>query len=115
MLLLIVGTFTGAYPLMYFAQEFIPLRVAMFASSALVLTVIAVRAITIMHGRLAVLGVVIPASAILTITLLAAIHPRLQGLLITLTGLALFIVAMLLIPRFKRETLLPAAPGTAAA
>src|SRR6185503_13348580 len=27
MLLLIIGTFTGAYPLMYFAQEFIPINV----------------------------------------------------------------------------------------
>src|SRR5882762_9205925 len=31
MLLLVVGTFTGAYPLMYFAQEFIPLNAAMLA------------------------------------------------------------------------------------
>jgi len=33
MLLLILGTFTGAYPLMYFAQEFIPLKAAIFSSS----------------------------------------------------------------------------------
>src|SRR3954454_20678462 len=30
MLLLVLGTFTAAYPLMYFAQEFVPLNAAMF-------------------------------------------------------------------------------------
>jgi prepilin-type N-terminal cleavage/methylation domain-containing protein len=101
MLLLVLGTFTGAYPLMYFAQEFIPLSAAMFASSMFVLVVIAIRSITIMGWRLAMFGTILPAIAILTLTLLAAIHPRLQGILITATGIGLFIVAMLLIPRLK--------------
>lgn len=101
MLLLVLGTFTGAYPLMYFAQEFIPLNTAIFASSAIVLAVIAVRSVTIMGLRLALTGVVLPAAIILTVTLIAAIHARLQGILITAVGLAMFIVAMLLIPRMK--------------
>src|SRR5205085_1218539 len=41
MLLLVVGTYTGAFPLMYFAQEFIPLNWAMAGSMALVLIIIA--------------------------------------------------------------------------
>jgi prepilin-type N-terminal cleavage/methylation domain-containing protein len=106
-LLLIVGTFTGAYPLMYFAQEFIPLSAAIAASSVFVLLVIAARALTIMGVRLALLGIVLPATAILTITLAAAIQTRLQGILITATGIALFIAAMLLIPRFKHERPMP--------
>ena len=107
MLLLIMGTFTGAYPLMYFAQEFIPLTAAILASSALVLIVIAARSLTIMGFRLALLGIVLPATAILALTLLAAIYPRLQGILITTTGIAIFILAMLLIPRFTYEKALP--------
>jgi len=103
MLLLVLGTFTGAYPLMYFAQEFIPLNVAIFASSAVVLVVIAIRAMTIMAVRLALFGTVLPAAAILAVTLVAATHTRLQGILITGTGLAIFIVAMLLMPRIKQE------------
>jgi prepilin-type N-terminal cleavage/methylation domain-containing protein len=105
MLLLVLGTFTGAYPLMYFAQEFIPLSAAIFASSIFVLAVIAIRSITIMGWRLALFGTIFPAIAILSLTLLAAIHPRLQGILITVTGISLFIVAMLLIPRLKIERL----------
>jgi hypothetical protein len=77
----------------------------MFASSMFVLVVIAIRSITIMGWRLAMFGTILPAIAILTLTLLAAIHPRLQGILITATGIGLFIVAMLLIPRLKIEKL----------
>jgi len=84
MLLLILGTFTSAYPLMYFAQEFIPLNAAILVSSALVLLIIALRTITIMSVRLSILGTIIPAAAILALTLVAAIHPRLQGIFITI-------------------------------
>jgi hypothetical protein len=101
MLLLILGAFTGAYPLMYFAQEFVSLHVAIFVSSAMVLLIIAMRSITIMGLKLGFFGIVCPATAILAVTLLAAIHTRLQGILITGTGLALFIGAMVLIPRCK--------------
>jgi len=102
MLLLVLGTFTGAYPLMYFAQEFISLNVAMVAASVVVLLIIAIRAMTIMSGRLAIAGVVLPAATLLAMTLLAAIHPRLQGLLISVVGMALFIVAMVLMPRLQK-------------
>jgi prepilin-type N-terminal cleavage/methylation domain-containing protein len=102
MLLLVLGTFTGAYPLMYFAEEFIPLNAAMMAAGGLVLVIIAIRSLTMMRAQLAVAGVILPAASLLAITLLAAIHPRLQGILITSVGLALFIVAMLLIPRLQR-------------
>src|SRR6266550_4757176 len=86
MLLLVLGTFTGAYPLMYFAQEFIPLNAAIFGSSTIVLVIIAIRAVTIMGIRLALFGTVLPAVAILAVTLVAAIHIRLQGILITGMG-----------------------------
>jgi prepilin-type N-terminal cleavage/methylation domain-containing protein len=101
MLLLVLGTFTAAYPLMYFAQEFIPLYGAMFASCLVVLVVIAVRGLTMMGLRLTFGAIVLPAVAILAVTLLATIQTRLQGLLITGTGLALFVLAMVLLPRMQ--------------
>ena len=103
MLLLILGTFTSAYPLMYLAQEFIPLNTAILASSGIVLLVIAIRSTTIMGFRLGLCGAILPAIAILAVTLLAAIHTRLQGILITSAGIALFIGAMLLLPRFNLD------------
>ena len=105
MLLLILGTFTGAYPLMYFAQEFMSLKIAMVAAASIVIVIVAIRSLTIMSGRLAIAGVVLPAAVLLTVTLVAAIHPRLQGILITSVGMALFVVAMLLIPRLQRGTM----------
>src|ERR1051325_6913220 len=114
MLLLVVGAFTGAYPLMYFAQEFIPLNAAILISSALVMIIIALRAVTIMRARLALLGVVLPAALMLAVTLLAATHKQLQGILITSVGMAVFIVAMTLIPRIKRTTPAPQTPPSEA-
>ena len=115
MLLLVVGAFTSAYPLMYFAQEFIPLNAAMLCSSALVLVIIAVRTVTIMGLRLALLGTLVPAASILAITLLAAVHPRLQGILITSVTIALFMLAMLLAPRLKLANIWSTGPTPAAA
>jgi prepilin-type N-terminal cleavage/methylation domain-containing protein len=111
MLLLVVGAFTGAYPLMYFAQEFIPLNAAILLSSALVLIIITVRAVTIMRARLALLGVVLPAAVMLAVTLVAATHKQLQGILITCVGMAVFIIAMTLIPRIKRLAPIPQPPS----
>ena len=113
MLLLIMGTFTGAYPLMYFAQEFIPLNAAIFVSAAVVVVVIAIRSISMMGLRLGLFGTVLPAMTILGVTLEAAIHPRLQGILITGTGLALFVGAMLLMPRLKLDHSLSASQPSA--
>lgn len=103
MLLLIIGTFAGAYPLMYFAQEFISLNTAIFGSAIIVLFVIAIRSVTMMGVRLAAFGIIVPAAIILAATLVAAIHTRLQGILITAMSMAFFIFAMLLMPRMKRE------------
>jgi hypothetical protein len=101
MLLLTVGTFAGAYPLMYFAQEYIPLETAVLASAGIALAIIGVRAVTLMGVRLALAGVVVPAATILAITLTAAVVPRLQGILLTTEALGFFIVAMMLIPRLR--------------
>ena len=48
MLLLTVGTFAGAYPLMYFAQEYISLGPAVLMSAGIAIAIIGVRAVTLM-------------------------------------------------------------------
>lgn len=99
MLLLTIGTFAGAYPLMYFAQEYISLLPAVLVCGAVAVVVIGVRAITLMDAWRAVLGVVAPAAAIMAATLSAAVWPQLQGILLTGMALVLFIVAMMLMPQ----------------
>jgi len=98
-LLLTVGTFAGAYPLMYFAQEYIPLGPAVLISAAVALSIIGVRALTLMGWRLTLVGILLPAISILAITLVAAIWPALQGILLTALGLGFFIAVMTLLPR----------------
>jgi prepilin-type N-terminal cleavage/methylation domain-containing protein len=103
MLLLTVGTFAGAYPLMYFAQEYIPLWWAVVASAGIAFTIIGVRSMTILGPRLALAGLLLPAAVIMTITLVAAVWTHLQGILLTATALGLFIAAMTLLPKLRRE------------
>jgi prepilin-type N-terminal cleavage/methylation domain-containing protein len=119
MLLLTVGTFAGAYPLMYFAQEYIPLEQAVMASAGIALAIIGIRAITLVGLKLALAGVILPGAVILAITLTIAILPRLQGILLTTEALGFFIVAMMLFPRLRigsaaspGPTEAPAAPMT---
>jgi hypothetical protein len=112
MLLLVLGTFTGAYPLMYFAQQFVPLYWAMAVCGGFVLAIIALRVSSIMGWRLGLIGVHLPAAGIMTLTLAAAVHPNLQGVLMTILALGLFMLAMLLAPRM-RFTLAPNAPAVA--
>lgn len=111
MLLLTVGTFAGAYPLMYFAQEYIPLTAAVLAAGGIALAIIGVRAVTLMGAKLALAGVIVPAATILTLTLIAAVVPRLQGILLTGEALAFFIAAMMLLPKLRMMNAAPAPAG----
>lgn len=115
MLLMTVGTFAGAYPLMYFAQEYISLLPAVMVSAGVALAIIAVRAVTLVGFRMALFGVVVPAAVILALTLTAAILPRTQGILLTAEGLGFFIVAMTLFPRLRFAPTAPAPPVAPAA
>lgn len=113
MLLLTVGAFAGAYPLMYFAQEYVPLSVAVLVSASVVLAIIGVRAATLMGWKLAFLGVVVPAAVILTVTLAAAIWVRLQGILLTAEALVFFVAVMSLLPRAWTDwQILPGTSGS---
>jgi hypothetical protein len=101
MLLLTLGTFAGAYPLMYFAQEYVPLGPAVMISAGIAVAIIGVRAVTLMPTWLALAGVVLPAVAVLAITLVAAVWPSVQGLLLTAEAFGFFVVAMMLIPKIR--------------
>jgi hypothetical protein len=58
---------------------------------------------------LALGGVLLPATAILAVTLTAAIWPALQGILLTVELLGFFIVAMLLLARIRAAAIAPPA------
>jgi type II secretory pathway pseudopilin PulG len=100
---------------MYFAQEYIPLTAAVLAAGGIALAIIGVRAITLMGVKLALADVILPAATILTITLIAAVVPRLQGILLTGEALAFFIAAMMLLPKLRTTNAAPAPAGEAPA
>jgi prepilin-type N-terminal cleavage/methylation domain-containing protein len=104
-LLLTVGTFAGAYPLMYFAQEYIALGPAMLLSTGVGLFILGLRAVTLLGIRLALVATILPAVAIWTLTLVAAIWPSFQGILLTGEALGFFIVAMMLMPRIRAASM----------
>ena len=99
MLLLTIGTFAGAYPLMYFAQEYVSLLPAVLISGGLAITIIGVRSATLRSPTPALGGIVAAAVTIMAITLGAAVWPQLQGILLTILALGFFIAAMTLMPR----------------
>jgi type II secretory pathway pseudopilin PulG len=103
MLLLALGAFTGAYPLMYFAQEFIPLNWAVAGSAGLVIGIIAARAWRVIGLRHMVVGVLAPAVGAMGVALYLATHAQYQGLVLTGAGIAVFLVAMTLMPRLRWE------------
>ncbi|HEX6963447.1 MAG TPA: type II secretion system protein [Lacipirellula sp.] len=99
MLLLVIGTFAGAYPLMYFAQEYVSLLPAVLASCTLAMVIIGVRTVTLVGFWRAMLGIVIPGALIMAVTLSAAVWPQMQGILLTAMALGFFIAAMMLMPK----------------
>ncbi len=100
-LLLTIVAFAGAYPLMYFAQEYLSLGAAVTISAGVSVVIIGVRAVTLMGIWRALVGVVFPAIVIQAVTLVAAIWPSLQGILLTAEMLGFLIVAMALVPKIN--------------
>ncbi len=99
MLMLIVGTFTAAYPLMYFAQEFMPLTYAIAMAAAVTLVIIAVRSITLFGFMAGIVCTIFLAGGLMALTLVAATHTITQGLLLTFMAIGAFIMAMILLPK----------------
>ena len=103
MLLLTLGMFAGAYPLMYFAQEYVDLKVAIGLSCGVAIVVIGIRALSVLRFRLATAGVVFPAVVIFGLTMAAALYPKLQGIVLTVELLMLFVVAMSIFSKLQLE------------
>jgi hypothetical protein len=98
---------------MYFAQEFIPLNYAIAGSAGLVIGIIAARAWHVIGLRHTLFGVLTPAIATMATALYLATHAQYQGLLLTAGAIALFLVAMTLIPKLRWPQPLTAPPTPA--
>ncbi|MGC9454901.1 MAG: hypothetical protein ACP5HU_08535 [Phycisphaerae bacterium] len=101
MLLLIIGAFAGGYPLMYFAQDFLPLAWAVLLSASLVLVIIAVRSLTLL-GRVGA-AVVAMAAGTHAFTISSAIYNDLQGVVLTVMGIVALALIMTLLPKAQAQ------------
>ena len=101
--LLIVGSFAGAYPLMYFLQDFVSLPAAVAASAAGVVAIIAVRAFILFGRVIGALGATLLPVAILALTLCATIYtrPASQGVFLTIEALLALVTAMVFLPKVQ--------------
>jgi hypothetical protein len=113
MLILVLGAFTGAYPLMYFAQEFVRLPLAISLSAGLVFGVILVRSWAVIGLWHTLRGVLLFAAGTMAVALVAATQPQLQGLLLTASAIVFFLIAMSLTPRIQLAINKPTATGPA--
>jgi len=116
MLLLIAGCFAGAYPLMYFLQEYVSLPAAVTAAAIAVTAIIAVRAYSLFGVQIGLFGGVFLPAAIMGLTLGATIDPKpaMQGVLLTVMTILTLVVAMILLPRAQKNLTVepPPAPPT---
>ena len=103
MLLLIVGAFAAAYPLMYYAQDFVSLPLAVVAACAAMMTIIGGRAVTLLGMRVGTLGIMLPGGAVLTLVMLATIHSEAQGMLLTVLAVGTLVAMMILVPRAQKR------------
>lgn len=101
MLLLTTGTFAGAFPLMYYAQDYIPLEQALALCTSIALVIISIRMLSQTGLRMTHLGVILPAVVIMGLTLTAAMIPSLQGILLTAGGIGVFVSLMMISPRLQ--------------
>jgi len=107
---LIAGCFAGAYPMMYFLQDFVTLPVAVAIASVIVIAVVGWRIISLCGLRNGIFGGLVLPVVILLLTVAAAIASKraVQGVLLTAMAIFAFVIAMALLPiaqvKFKDQT-----------
>jgi len=103
MLLMILGAFAAAYPLMYYAQDFVSLPAAVVAACVAMMAIVGGRAVTLLGVRVGALGIALPGVAVLALTMLATISPQAQGMLLTLLAVGTLVALMVLVPRAQKR------------
>jgi hypothetical protein len=101
LVVMVAGCFAGAYPLMYFLQDFISLGLAIALTAVGVIAVIGWRIISLFGLRQGVFGGVIVPAVVMALTISGTIYakPAMQGMLMTILIIFGFVVAMVMLPR----------------
>ena len=100
---LVVGCFTAAFPLMYFMQEFGSLTFAVTAAVAVVTAIILARTATLLGLRAAIVAGAFLPVALALLAVGAAVSERLavRGTFLTVEALAFLVLSMIYLPAAK--------------
>jgi hypothetical protein len=109
LVILVAGCFAGAYPMMYFLQDFIELAAAVVLSTAAVLLVIAWRIVSLFGLRRGLFGGVVLPVVLMALTIGATLQskPAMRGVLLTVMGIFALVTAMTLLPRAQANLIPP--------
>ncbi len=109
LVILVAGCFAGAYPMMYFLQDFIDLTAAVVLANVVVLTVVGWRIISLFGLWRGLFGGIVLPVILMGLTLAATIQakPAMQGALLTVMGIFGLVTAMILLPRAQANLLRP--------
>lgn len=104
-IVLVVGCFAGAYPMMYFLQDFVTLPAAIGIASAVALIIVGWRIISVCGLHHGIFGGLILPAAMLLLTLATALAPKQaeQGVLLTVMAIFAFVVTMVLLPKVQAK------------
>ena len=107
LVILVAGCFAGAYPMMYFLQDFTDLTAAVAFANVVVLTVIGWRVISLFGFWRGLFGGIVLPAVLMGLTLAATIQakPAMQGVLLTVMGIFGLVTAMILLPRAQANLL----------
>ena len=102
---LVAGCFAGAYPMMYFLQDFASLTAAIGVAVAIVMVIIACRIISLCGLGYGVFGGLLLPGVMFGLTLATAIasNRAMQGVLLTGMAIFAFVVAMVLLPKAQEK------------
>lgn len=103
LVILVVGCFASAYPLMYFLQDFVSLPAAVGIASVIALCIVGWRISSVYGLYLGILGGVVLPAVILILTLAVSLVSKQaeQGVLLTVMAIFVFVVAMMLLPKVQ--------------
>ncbi len=112
LVILVAGCFAGAYPMMYFLQDFTELTAAIVLATGLVLVVIGWRIISLFGPWRGVFGGIILPVMLIGLTIAATIQdkPAMRGVLLTVMGIFSLVTAMTLLPKVQANLLPPKRP-----
>lgn len=109
LVILVAGCFAGAYPMMYFLQDFIDLTAAIVLATGVVVMIIGWRVMSLFGLWRGMFGGIVMPVMLMGLTIAATIQskPAMRGVLLTVMGIFGLVTAMTLLPKAQANLIQP--------